>query len=72
MDQSKNDEISVSKIHYQFTIHVQYRQRHCVINHCDTHITHLGDIYFVQFNISSKFHLHLELVTYYHPKGISK
>jgi hypothetical protein len=51
-------------------IDIQYRQRHSVINHCDIHITHLGDleIYFVLLNISSKFHLHLEC----HPKDISK
>ena len=41
---------------------VQYSQRHSVINHCDRHITHLGDldISFVLLNISLKFLLHLE------------
>jgi len=47
-----------SKIEYL----LQYRQRHSVINHCDRHITHLGDldISFDLLDISSKFLLHLE------------
>jgi hypothetical protein len=43
-------------------LNVQYSQRHTMINHCDTRITHLGDmdISFVLLNISSKFLLYLE------------
>ena len=46
-------------------LYLQYRQRRRVLNHCDRRITHLDDldISFVLFNISSKFHLHLVLLT---------
>ena len=42
--------------------HIQYSQRHSVINHCDRRITLLSDldISFVLLNIFSKFLLHLE------------
>jgi hypothetical protein len=42
--------------------HIQYSQRHSVINHCDRRINHLGDfdISFVLLNILSNFLLHLE------------
>ena len=45
-----------------------------MINHCDRHITHLGDldISFVLLDISSKFLLPLECYLNYHPKSISK
>ena len=41
---------------------IQYRWRHTMINHCDRCITHLSDtdIFYVLFNISSKFLLYLE------------
>ena len=47
---------------YLETVIVQYSQRHTMINHCGRHITHLSDtdIFFVLFNISSKFLLYLE------------
>ena len=43
----------------------KYSQRHSVINHCGRHITHLNDlnISFVLLNISSKFLLHLVILT---------
>ena len=47
---------------YHEEVLLQYRQRHSVKNHCDRHITHLGDldISFVLLHISSKFLLPLE------------
>ena len=43
-------------------LELQYSQRHTMINHCDRRITHLSDtdIFFVLFNLSSKFLLYLE------------
>ena len=42
--------------------HIQYSQRHTMINHCDRRITHLGglDISFVLLNKFSQFLLHLQ------------
>ena len=42
---------------YHEEVLLQYRQRHSMKNHCDRHITHLGDldISFVLLHISSKF-----------------
>ena len=42
--------------------HIQYSQRHSVINHCDRRINHLGDfdISFVLLNKFSQFLLHLQ------------
>jgi 7-cyano-7-deazaguanine synthase in queuosine biosynthesis len=47
---------------YLETVIMQYSQRHTMINHCDRRITDLSDtdIFFVLFNISSKFLLYLE------------
>jgi hypothetical protein len=60
---------SLHVIHWDLTLEdifcsnkLQYSQRHTMINHCDRRITHLSDtdIYFVLFNIPSKFLLYLE------------
>jgi hypothetical protein len=51
------------KVDFAFSlVKTQYSQRHTMINHCDRLITHLGDtdIYFVLFNIPSKFLLYFE------------
>jgi hypothetical protein len=52
----------VSEKNVTKNVHIQYSQRHTMINHCDRRITHLSDndIYFVLFNIPSTFLLYLE------------
>ena len=58
----RNQELQLEKVSHISDIECTVQSETYMINHCDTRITHLGDmdISFVLLNISSKFLLYIE------------
>jgi len=55
----------MQEIFFSSDIHIQYSQRHSVINHCDRRITLLSDtdISFALFNLFTYFLMHYLVIT---------